>query len=205
MNRWMMLAAAVFVICFPSMALAHPGHGPADHGVSEHAIAGFLHGLTHPLTGVDHVLTLVAVALIAVRIGGRATWAVPSAFLAMGVVGASAASLGITVPMVETMILASVLIGGVALLSRRTTPTFLLSVICGFGLFHGYAHVIQMSGMDTVASYSAGLMVASLSLVVILMSVAGSAQRFGSTESFAKACRIVGGSLTIAAFAMMLV
>ncbi|GAA4459992.1 HupE/UreJ family protein [Novipirellula rosea] len=205
MNRWMTLAAAVFVISFPSIALAHPGHGPADHGISEHTMGGFTHGLTHPLTGVDHLLTLIAVALIAVRIGGRAMWAVPAAFLAMGAIGASAASLGWNVPMAEAMIIGSVLVGGLTLASRRTAPTFLLSVICGFGLFHGYAHVIEMAGTDTVASYSIGLMATSLGMIVIAMVAARSAQRLGSTETFTKACRIVGGSLTVAAIAMMLV
>ena len=162
MNRWMTLVAVVFVMGFPAVALAHPGHGAGDHGVSEHAMGGFSNGLTHPLTGIDHVLTLIAVALIAVRIGGRAIWGVPAAFLAMGVVGASAASLGWTVPMAEAMIIGSVLIAGLTLLSRRTAPTFLLSVICGFGIFHGYAHMIEMASTATIASYAAGLMTTSL-------------------------------------------
>ena len=175
MNRWMLLAAAVFVMNFPSMALAHPGHGPADHGIADHAMGGLTHGLT------------------------------PAAFLAMGAIGASAASLGWSVPMAEAMIIGSVLVAGLTLASRRTAPTFLLSVICGFGLFHGYAHVIEMAGTVTVASYSIGLMATSLGMIVIAMMSAKSVQRLGSTETFTKACRIVGGSLTVAAIAMMLV
>ncbi|GAA5509958.1 HupE/UreJ family protein [Novipirellula caenicola] len=205
MNRWMTLAAAVFVISFPSVALAHPGHGAAGHAVSEQGMGGFLHGLTHPLTGIDHLLTLIAVALIAVRFGGRAVAAVPAAFLTMGAVGASVAWLGITVPMVETMIVASVLIGGLTLLSPRTTPTFLVSGICGLGLFHGYAHLTEMTGAQTVVSYATGLMATSIGLIVVSMLVARFFQRLGSTETFSKACRIIGGSLTAAAFALMFV
>ena len=48
--------------CFAVFASAHPGHEGA----------GFVHGLLHPLGGLDHILAMVAVGLFAAQLGGRA-------------------------------------------------------------------------------------------------------------------------------------
>ena len=42
----------LLLILTPSVALAHPGHG-----------IGFLAGLEHPLTGMDHLLAMLAIGL----------------------------------------------------------------------------------------------------------------------------------------------
>lgn len=48
----------------PLAALAHTGTG---------RIVGFLQGVAHPFTGIDHLLAMVAVGLLAGRLGGRAS------------------------------------------------------------------------------------------------------------------------------------
>ena len=63
----------------PTAAHAHSGHGEA---------AGFAHGFMHPLGGPDHVLAMVAVGMLAYRLGGRALWLIPSAFLLVMGIGA---------------------------------------------------------------------------------------------------------------------
>ena len=40
-----------------------------------------VHGFAHPLGGLDHVLAMVAVGLLAAQLGGRALWFVPAAFV----------------------------------------------------------------------------------------------------------------------------
>src|SRR2546423_13386583 len=46
-------------------AAAHPGHGP---------ISGFVAGVQHPLSGMDHLLAMIAVGLWAGLSGGRREW-----------------------------------------------------------------------------------------------------------------------------------
>ena len=53
----------------PQFAFAHVGLGDAHDA---------LHGLSHPLTGIDHILTMVSVGLLAANLGARAVWAVPA-------------------------------------------------------------------------------------------------------------------------------
>ena len=65
--------ALLIVVCLlvSSPAFAHSGHSTSD----------FASGFTHPFGGIDHVLAMVAVGLLAATLGGRALWAVPAAFV----------------------------------------------------------------------------------------------------------------------------
>jgi urease accessory protein len=62
----------------PTVVVAHTGIGDAHD---------FLHGFMHPIGGLDHVLAMIAVGVIAVQLGGRALWVVPASFVAMMTVG----------------------------------------------------------------------------------------------------------------------
>src|ERR1700752_4234255 len=93
-------AAAAFV---PLVASAHVGAG------STH---GFFAGFAHPLTGVDHVLAMIAVGLFAARLGGRALWLVPSTFVSVMALAGVAGMQGIELPFVEIGIGLSVVVLG---------------------------------------------------------------------------------------------
>lgn len=57
--------AATASIFLATPALAHPGHVDP---------LGLAHGLIHPLSGLDHILAMIAVGLYAAQLGGRAVW-----------------------------------------------------------------------------------------------------------------------------------
>lgn len=147
--------AALFAAAIPSIASAHAGH---DHA------AGFAQGLAHPFGGMDHVLAMVAVGLLAGRIGGSALWQVPASFIAMMAVGASIGMTKISLPFIEIGIATSIVVLGVLLARSRTTPAVLTSVIVGgLAVFHGYAHGSEAQGAFAIA-YVCGLMSASAAL-----------------------------------------
>ena len=64
------LAAACLAAVTPS-ALAHMQAGQAT---------GFLTGFLHPISGLDHVLAMVAVGLWGAQLGAPAIWVLPVAF-----------------------------------------------------------------------------------------------------------------------------
>ena len=66
--RTFKIAIALAASLLPSLAHAHVGLG--DTG-------GFVHGFAHPLTGLDHILAMVLVGILAVQMGGRALWLLP--------------------------------------------------------------------------------------------------------------------------------
>ena len=59
------LTIATALLLVPTAAFAHPAIGDAY---------GFVHGLAHPLGGLDHILAMVAVGVFAWQLGeiGRA-------------------------------------------------------------------------------------------------------------------------------------
>lgn len=123
------LGASTFM--FAGAASAHPGHG--GHSLAE--------GLAHPVSGLDHVLAMTAVGLLAARRGGKAVVAWPAMFMAamLGGYGLGVMDPG-SVP-VEPAVLASVIILGLLAASSRDLPAFAGAVLIGvFGLCHGYAH-----------------------------------------------------------------
>jgi urease accessory protein len=127
--------------------------------------AGFASGVAHPLAGLDHILAMIAVGLWAARLGGRAYWSVPLAFVGMMVLGAVVAAAGLTLPAVESGMAASVLILGllIAFSARMAIP--LGMVLVGvFALFHGHAHGTELPQAASVASYGLGMLLATIGL-----------------------------------------
>ena len=121
----------------PALALAHPG------GIAAHST--FFAGLLHPLGGVDHLLAMLAVGWLAARIGGRALWRVPLAFVVLMVGGGLLAGAGIELALVETLIAVSVIVLGLALAGgRRLTTTVAMALVGFFAVFHGHAHLTEM-------------------------------------------------------------
>lgn len=147
----LVLSAALAAL--PGAVLAHEGHG-----------AGFLSGLAHPVGGADHLLAMVAVGLWAAVLGGRALWALPVAFVAAMLVGGALGFAGMALPGVEPMILASVVVLGVAGALALRLPAWAAALgVAVFGLFHGHAHGAE--GPETgLALYALGFAVATMGL-----------------------------------------
>ncbi|AFL51307.1 urease accessory protein [Sinorhizobium fredii] len=132
MNFRILTALVALLATLPAQALAHTG---GDH---VHSMAS---GLYHPFSGVDHPLAMAAVGLIAARLGGPALWRLPLAFIAAMVTGAAFAMAGMTMPLIETAILASVVLLGATLIANANVPLALaVTGAAAFGCFHGFAH-----------------------------------------------------------------
>ena len=83
---------------------AHVWAGPAFAHTGVSATTGLAQGFLHPLSGLDHVLAMVAVGLYAAQLGGRGLWLLPSAFVVTMVVGGLVGYLGVALSMVEPAI-----------------------------------------------------------------------------------------------------
>ncbi|GLU28125.1 HupE/UreJ family protein [Brucella sp. NBRC 12950] len=143
---------ALVLMRMSSPAFAHLS--PSEHG-------SFAAGFSHPLTGADHILAMIAVGLWASILGGRALIAIPASFVGVMLVGFSAALGGISLPFVEPVILASVIFIGllVALALHASTTTAAL-IVGFFAFFHGFAHGSEI-GNATFFSYASGFALAT--------------------------------------------
>ena len=157
MKRAAVTTFAIFFIFAPAAALAHPGHDGAG---------GLVHGFFHPVTGIDHVLAMIAVGVLAAQYGGRALWLVPMSFLAAMAAGGAIGMAGIPVQIVEAGIGLSVVVLGLMIAFQIKPPTLVAMVVVGFfALFHGYAHGSEMPDRPAGLSFAAGFLVATATLL----------------------------------------
>ena len=140
----------------PTAALAHSAIGA--HG------APFASGVAHPLLGPDHLLTMVAVGLLAAMTGGRTVWAYPATFVGAMLIGGVLGVEGAALPIIEPTILASVVVLGAAIAFALRPPLPLAcALIALFGIAHGYAHGLEGPALGGFV-YAAGFLVSTLAL-----------------------------------------
>ena len=188
------LTIALPAILAPSLALAHTGVGDTS---------GFVHGLLHPLTGLDHVLAMLAAGLFAASLGGRALWMVPLSFLSVMALGGAAGAGGFAVPLVETGIALSVLVLGACLAFKIKPALSLAAGLVGvFAVFHGIAHGAEMPPHVPGAEYALGFLAATglLHLAGIAMALAGARLSQRVIQLCGAAIALAGAALLSGAF-----
>ena len=145
------LAAGLLIA--PLTALAH---------VEGAAAGGFLSGLSHPVSGLDHVLAMVAVGLWGAQLGAPAIWLLPVAFPMMMALGGLLGLSGVELPAVELGIaLSAVMLGALILGAIRLPLAAALLVVGFFAVFHGHAHGTEMTAGQSAILYSIGFVTAT--------------------------------------------
>lgn len=137
----------------------------ASDACHAHGFAGS--GWLHPLTGVDHMLAMVAVGGWSAQLGGRALYVVPAAFVGAMSVGAALVFTRIPLPGIELAIALSVLLLGSAIALGGRFPLALAAAGTGlFGVCHGYAHGAEVPGTQGQWTYAAGFLITTAGLHV---------------------------------------
>ena len=183
--KYSRIAATLAALALPGIAHAHVGLH------TDGALAGF----SHPFSGLDHILAMVAVGFWASTLGGRARWIVPSAFVAVMAIGGVIGIYGAPLPMVETGIALTVAVLGLLVAFEVKVPTPMAALIVGIcALFHGHAHGAELPDMAHAEGYVAGFMVATIILHLIGIGLAS--LRFGKAGQVA--ARIAGAAVALA-------
>lgn len=167
------LAAAAALLGLPALALGHPGH-PGDA-----AQASLVQGLLHPLTGLDHLLAMLAVGLWAAQLQGRAAWMLPGLFPAVMVAGAALAAAGMAMAGIEPLIALSVVVLGVAVTFGARPGLPASAALVGlFAFAHGQAHGVEMPAGGDLAGYVAGFVGATIFLHLVGLFLGMASQRW---------------------------
>lgn len=144
---------AIALTLLPGAALAHTGQDTAS---------GLSHGIMHPLGGLDHILAMVLVGILAFQIGGRAIWLLPLSFLAAMAGAGLLGMAGVFVPFVEQGIMLSIVVLGAVVAFGFVAPVSLAAILVGlFAVFHGYAHGAEMPETASGLAYGAGFLAAT--------------------------------------------
>jgi len=147
-RRWLPLAS--FLLGLPLAAEAHDG---GAH------VAGFAAGLLHPLTGLDHLVAMVALGIWAALLGGAATRRLPLIFMLAMALGGTVGLAGVDLPGVEAGIAASAILLGALLVFDLRAPLFAGGLIGAVaGLLHGHAHGGELPADADALGYCAGFL-----------------------------------------------
>lgn len=183
MNR-ALVAVSLAVLSCP--ALAHVEAGQA---------AGFLAGLAHPVTGLDHVAAMFAVGLWGAQLGLPAIWILPVTFPIVMALGGLLGLAGVPLPGVELGIAASAILLGAAVMTERRLPLYAAAALVGFfAVFHGHAHGTELPPGQSGLLYSLGFVVATGCLHAIGIAI-GAIHRWPAGRV---ALRIAGGGVGLA-------
>jgi len=137
-----------------SPALAHTGAGMTG---------GFASGFMHPLSGVDHMLAMLAVGMWGAQLGAPAIWMLPVAFPMIMATGGVLGIIGVPAPFpIEYGIAFSVVaLGAVIALYLRPPLWAAVLLVSFFALFHGYAHGAELTDKGNALAYSLGFVIAT--------------------------------------------
>ena len=145
------LTVFLAILLWPLAAWAHVESGQAG---------GFLSGLSHPISGLDHVLAMIAVGLWGAQLGSPAVWLLPVAFPMMMAFGGMLGLMGIPVPGIEIGIAVSGVVLGALILGEKKMPLFAaLLIVAFFAIFHGHAHGTELEAGQNAMLYSLGFVI----------------------------------------------
>jgi urease accessory protein len=147
-------ALGLALLALPAVAFAHVVRGES---------VGFVRGFEHPISGLDHVVAMVAVGLWGAQLGRPAIWVLPVTFPLVMAFGGFLGLVGVPLPGSELAIaLSGVLLGAAVLAEARPRRLIVAAILVGiFGLFHGYAHGAELPPGGDALLYSLGFVVAT--------------------------------------------
>lgn len=168
---------------------------PAWAHVQRGQAAGFVSGVGHPVSGLDHVLAMIAVGLWGAQLGAPAIWLLPVTFPMVMAIGGFLGLLGVPLPGVELGIASSAVLLGAAVAREAKPPlAAAAALVAVFAVFHGHAHGTELPQGESGLLYSAGFVVATGALHATGIGI-GLVHRFAWG---AVALRVAGGGIAAA-------
>jgi urease accessory protein len=179
-------ALAVTILLCARVVEAHIQKGEA---------AGFWSGVRHPISGLDHVLAMIAVGLWGAQLGAPAIWLLPVAFPMVMAFGGMMGLMGMPLPGAEIGIAASAILLGSAVMFESRPRLFIAASLVGFfAIFHGHAHGTELPPGQSGLLYSIGFVIATGSLHVVGITI-GLIHRWGWGQ---KIVRLAGAGVAVA-------
>lgn len=153
-----LLVAATLIVLAAQPTFAHTG---AELG-------GLAAGLLHPVSGVDHLVAMVAVGLWGAILGAPALWVLPVLFPVLMALAGAAGAAGVPLAGVEIGIALSGIVLGLMVLFAVRLPMWAAVAMVGvFALFHGHAHGTELPSAANPLVYAIGFVVATGTLHMV--------------------------------------
>ncbi len=145
-------------------------HHPMGGKIPSNFVEGFLSGLGHPVIGIDHLVFVIAIGLLAVTFKKKLGIVIPLVFTIATTMGTGIHLLSVNLPIPEIIISASIAIVGIFLAKKNQSNLGLLAALGAIaGIFHGYAYGEAIVGAETTAlnAYLLGFSLIQLTISAI--------------------------------------
>lgn len=140
----------------------------AEAHIVKNDVAGFMAGFWHPVFGIDHFLAMLSVGLLSTQIGGKAIWSIPLIFVSMMTIGGVMGFYNIYFPFSEYVLSFSVFSLGLAIAANQKMPLLItMAFVSFFGIFHGYAHGVEMPTIVKAYAYASGFITSTASIHIL--------------------------------------
>ncbi len=149
-------APVVLLFGIVSDALAHPGHDVA---------ANFWLGFLHPLSGLDHLLPVVAVGLWASYRNSRLGGATVAIFVVATILGAAALPGSYPLSPSHPGLIGALVLVGVLIMTARVHPGLGIAVVGAFAFAQGWTHGVELRWDLQNPAYVLGFVVATTGLL----------------------------------------
>lgn len=161
------------LLLFPMEAFAHEGD-----------VGGFQAGITHPVLGFDHLLAMVSVGIISTQIGGKSIWTVPLTFVSFMVIGGILGMIDIGLFAIELGIALSVIVLGITIATNAKIPSMMIyGFVAMFGIFHGYAHGLEIPELATSWTYIVGFVIGTTALHIVGVTIGHFSEKVTNGEA----------------------
>jgi len=148
-----MLGVLGALLLMNTPAFAHSTPGQAQ---------GFVTDFLHPLSGLDHVLAMIAVGIWGAQLKRPAIWVLPVAFPLVMSFGGLLGIRGVPIPGVEIGVAASAVALGIVIALELRPPIWAAAVLVSvFAIFHGHAHGTELPKAVAPLTYALGFVLAT--------------------------------------------
>ncbi len=193
----------LFLLALATAAFGHPGHDATT----------FAGGALHPLTGLDHLLAMLAIGLWASQQATlRAKILIPVTFVAAMLLGGAATFAGLHLPafLDGPGTVASVLVLGLFVAMAVRLPLAIgMTLTAAFAICHGYAHAQHLVDLTAAGSpatspvdYAVGFLLTTACLHLLGFGIGMAAGRLASPK-LVRAAGVATAALAIVCFLQM--
>lgn len=176
------ITAVVALVFIPARVLAH---------VTGDVAGGLASGFLHPISGLDHVVAMVAVGLWGSQLGKPAIWILPVTFPIVMAFGGVMGVREIPLPPVELGIALSAIVLGAAVALSVKPPLWAAAAVVGaFAVFHGYAHGTELPRAAAPLAYGSGFVLTTGMLHVCGIAI-GTIHRWPAGAKVVRGCGVL--------------
>ena len=151
MNKKAIALGSSVLLSISLLAAPASAHHPNGSEIPSNFVQGFLSGIGHPVIGIDHLVFVVAIGLLA-ALSKKLGRFIPVTFVVATAIGTAIYLQNIDLPVPELIISASVLVMGIFLAREKQVNWATITAIGAIaGIFHGYAYGESIVGAETTA------------------------------------------------------